>query len=81
MTDGELDLEPIVWSGRPRPIASECFAETAALVAMMNGDDDEARRILDDFYPYELEKFEEHLSNLERLTFRLRKRKESGCQV
>jgi hypothetical protein len=48
---------------------------------MMNGDDDEARRILDDFYPYELEKFEEHLSNLERLTFRLRKRKESGCQV
>ena len=64
-----------------KPSPSECFAETAALVAMMNGDDDEARRILDDFYPYELEKFEEHLSNLERLTFRLRKRKESGCQV
>lgn len=40
------------------------YAETAALVAVMNGQPDEARRIVNDMYPAERETFADQLTAL-----------------
>lgn len=40
------------------------FAETAVLIAVMNGDDDEADRLLNDFLKNELRTFEEQVGRL-----------------
>jgi hypothetical protein len=44
---------------------SESYAETAVLIAIMNGDLDEADRLLSDFHPIELRTFEDQTSLLD----------------
>jgi hypothetical protein len=39
-------------------------AEAAALVAVLNEDTDEARRVLEDFFPTELHEFAKQVSDL-----------------
>ncbi len=54
------------------------YAETAALVAVMEGDREELDRLLNDFHPVELSDLASHCSRLEKECYRVRSAKERG---